>query len=453
MRGRHSITFHEYSGFKKADGEISDSIADMNLRPEMVRCLQALSDSLVPRKSVFDFSSTTIRARSLVGVLNVAGTQIEILPKLLAGRSEDAGASSILRNLMFMLSYTHALDVQDTGVAILSKDFGSFIDIYISIFADRLNQMLVRHGVPKKYEDCAENLSRVRGKIGFARNSVLNIVDKAKVFCEFSEFTEDNLISRALKYVSVQLERQSRSVESQRKLQRCIGLLEGVQASFVEPDALERASFGRRDPNFAALVQLTKMFLSRMRPQFGKGPSNQVFALLFDMNDLFEEFIFEVLRRHAGQLQIEVRAQKRKRLVTAERNFVVDAKWEDRSLFDTYTDIEIRSLDSGVVMILDTKYKLVGDGAHYGVGNADAYQILAYKQIHTDGKTTPNVGLLYPKFRNELRKEFRVNGKGPTFFAVTIDLSRDLGTSLPALVSDLASVIEAGRMTKVEAAG
>lgn len=434
-RDCEQIIFHEYAGFKRSGGTYSQNLSDLGLTSDSVNLLRGISESLIPGKRIFDIDASTIRARSFVGVLNIGDKQVEIHPKLLA--RDESNTLGILRNLMFMLSYTHQLDVEDAGIANLSKDFGSFSEAYISIFAERLNRSLARSGTPKRYEAFSENLKTVRGKINFSRNSIHNSIDRAKVFCDYSEFSEDNPISRAFKYVSVGLEKLTRNSATQRKLQRCIGLLEGVQPVFVEPDSLERASSGRRDANFFALIQLTKMFLARLRPQFGKLNRNSVFAILFDMNELFEQFIFETLKRHASVLKIAVKAQSKKRLVTAERDFLGDGVWRARSLFDTYTDIEVTALDSGKRIILDTKYKLIGDGAHYGVGNADVYQILAYKQIHSDGSETPNVGLLYPRHQVNFSKEFQVSGHGPTFFVTTLNVSDDLASNMSGLVREM----------------
>lgn len=441
MSIRECITFHEYAGFTRSDGVYSEETGDLGLNLASLRTLQALSGSLFPRKPIFEFSSTKIRARSLVGVIDIDGTQIEILPKLLSGQN---GNAQILRNLMFMLSYTSDLDVLDTGTAALAGDFGSFIEAYISIFANRLNRVLTHSGVPKRYEERQENLERVKGKICFARNSIVNAVNQSKVFCEFSEFSEDNTVSRAFKFVAVALEQKTTNLDSKRKLQRCIGLLEGASSVFVEPELLERMASGRREHEFLALVQLTKMFLGRLRPEFGKASHQRVFALLFDMNELFEQFIFEVLRRNSKQLNVEVRSQKKKRLVTAERSLLDESEWEERSLFDTYTDIEVRSLENGTAMILDTKYKIVGNGAHYGIGNSDVYQVLAYKQIHSTDLGCPSVGLLYPKYEKSLWKQFRVNGGDQTFFSATIDLSRNFQTEFSALVDEITRLVQVG---------
>ncbi len=448
MRGHHTIVFHEYSGFRKEDGKESTLLSDLGLSPHEEQILQSISIDGRSKNRVFEFSPNTIRARNVVGVILIGDLQIEIHPKLLAKSS--SGTTSILQNLMFMLSYAHQLDIEDSGIANLSRDFGSFIEAYIAIFSERLIRLLVKTGIPKRYEDRADNLSVIRGRINFARNSVINVVNRAKVYCEYTEFTEENVISRAFKYVAVGLKKICQSLESQRKLRMCLALLDGVTPAFVEPEVLERATFGRRDPNFSALIQLTKMFLGKLRPQFGRISQNKVFALLFDMNQLFEQFIYEVLRRHSSDLNIDVKAQARKRLVTAERSFLETSDWIDRDLFDTYTDIEVISRKTGAKVILDTKYKIVGTTPHYGIDNSDVYQILAYRQIHASGVEVPNVGLLYPRFESDLRKEFKVNGAGATFFAATVDLSRDFRTSMSELVGELHQLLKAAFSSRDE---
>ncbi|WP_157678728.1 5-methylcytosine restriction system specificity protein McrC [Bdellovibrio bacteriovorus] len=123
-----------------------------------------------------------------------------------------------------------------------------------------------------------------------------------------------------------------------------------------------------------------------------------------------------------------------------------NGEWVPRSLFDTFTDIHIKS-KSGSEFILDTKYKIINDTKnHYGISNQDAYQVLAYRQIHHSGVAAPSVALLYPKSNVHIRKEFQVNGSDATFIAATIDLSCDLRANLPSLVNDLSKIIQSGSL-------
>ncbi len=437
------LKFYEYGGYLDANGIESDSLAGCSLSPEEIQYLRSLSDSVMPGKSIFEIGSSKIRATSMVGVVSFGGVHIEVLPKLLKNKDVDTGASanSILQNLMFMLSYTNALEIADTGVGSLSQNCDSFIEAYISIFAARLSKHLIRFGTPKAYVERNENLMAIRGKIAFGKQSTVNCFDQSHIFCDYSEFTEDNNLSKAFKFVVYSLANLTRNASSLSTLNRCLGLLDGVQSGYVNAEELDRLAIGKRDLNFISLINLTKIFLKRLRPEFSGQRKNKVFTLLFDMNELFEEFIYQVLKRNERFLEIEVTAQKKKRLVSAERDFLNSGKWEDRSLFDTYTDISVKP-KSGPGFIIDTKYKIVNSRkSHYGIGNQDAYQVLAYRQIHKNEVFEPSVVLLYPKSSEDLQKEFRVNNSDTTFMAWTIDISRDLRVNMPKLVNDLADLI------------
>lgn len=434
------LRFYEYGGFQDpAKGEIS-SISELPLSPSELQYLRSISEFAIPDKKIFDFSSSSIRATSMVGVISFGGVHIEILPKLLRTQDSD---SSILKNLMFMLSYTNSMDISDSGIGSLAQNHDSFIEAYISIFASRLSQHLIRFGSPKAYVEKSENLNALKGKISFAKQSTINCFDQSKVFCDYSEFTENNPLSKALKFVAQSLRHLTRNSSSLTSLSRCVGLLDGVKGEYVSGADLDRCALGKREPNFIALINLTKMFLKKLRPEFSGQKKNKVFTLLFDMNELFEEFIFQILKENESYLNVGVHAQKHKRLVSAERDFLNGGKWEKRPLFATYTDIVVTPKDGRRRFIIDTKYKIVhSDKNHYGISNQDAYQILAYRQIHKTNSWEPAIALLYPQERENLQKEFQISGSDTTFIASTINISVDLKSSLPLLVDELRTLID-----------
>jgi len=434
------LKFYEYGGLQDSlRGEIT-SISEFPLNTSEFQYLRSISESVVPGKKVFDISASSIRATSMVGVISFGGVHIEILPKLLRSQNSD---NSIIKNLMFMLSYTNSMDISDSGIGSLGQNHDSFIEAYISTFASRLSKHLIRFGSPKSYVEKSENLNTVKGKISFVKHSSVNYFDQSKVFCDYSDFTEDNPLSRALKFVAQSLRHLSKNSNSLIALDRCIGLLDGVKAEYVSGTDLDRCALSKREPNFIALINLTKLFLKKLRPEFCGQKKNKVFTLLFDMNELFEEFIFQILKRNESSFNVHVQAQKKKRLVNAEKDFLNGGVWnEKKNLFDTYTDISVTPKDGRRSFIIDTKYKLIHSGkSHYGISNQDAYQILAYRQIHRTESSEPAIALLYPKYKEDLQKEFRVNGSENTFMAWTIDISIDLKSSMPLVIQNLEHLI------------
>ena len=116
-----------------------------------------------------------IKTKSWVGVIIYKNLHLEILPKLISAdinndnKISDEERSIILKNLIFMLSYTKNLDIKTNDNAKLSTEKNSFIEILIREFANSLFESLKRL-TPKRYVREEENLNYLKGKIKFSEN-------------------------------------------------------------------------------------------------------------------------------------------------------------------------------------------------------------------------------------------------------------------------------------------
>src|SRR5690242_12762358 len=102
------------------------AISRVELSPRALRQLQRCDELLVRAggESIFDWSKLQyISARNYVGVVQVPGVTIEILPKIDSSASASAGtAKDELRqraqsNLLYMLSLTKNLPLQERDLA------------------------------------------------------------------------------------------------------------------------------------------------------------------------------------------------------------------------------------------------------------------------------------------------------------------------------------------------
>jgi 5-methylcytosine-specific restriction enzyme subunit McrC len=97
-------------------------------------------------------------------------------------------------------------------------------------------------------------------------------------------------------------------------------------------------------------MQIAKMLLLNYRPDITSGTEN-VMAILFDMNTLWEEWVYRRLKREEGAFSITVLRQQ-------STDF-----WKGEHLPRHKTirpDIVIKTAD-GKTIIIDTKWKLVND--------------------------------------------------------------------------------------------
>ena len=128
----------------------------------------------------------------------------------------------------------------------------------------------------------------------------------------------------------------------------------------------------------------------------------ETFSLIFNMDLLFEEFIWNILRRYKAEIfekDVDVYLQHKKyylmREITDENN---------KDFFALKPDVVVKENDK-TILIIDTKYKqLINDRSkNYNLHQSDIYQIFAYLKKYN----CKNGILLYPKYDEEIAKTFK----------------------------------------------
>ena len=157
----------------------------------------------------------------------------------------------------------------------------------------------------------------------------------------------------------------------------------------------------------------------------------QNIALLWDMNQLFEEFVFEVIARKSIIKNINVTYQKGRKLL---RNGTLKQR-------NTFVDIFIERGKEKEKIVVDTKYKLLED--LNSVSNADVFQVSTYCLLHDANKAV----LIYPQWNEKINishcflntsdsaKQYAINFK-------TINLQKDLREYLYEVEAELFDAID-----------
>lgn len=321
-----------------------------------------------------------IKTKSWVGVIKYKNLHLEILPKLI---SEDANNDKkiseeerniILKNLIFMLSYTKNLDIKTNDNAKLSTEKNPFIEILIREFATSLFEALKRL-TPKRYVREEENLNYLKGKIKFSENIRYNCTNQANFYCEYDEFSENNLLNQLFLFVSTCLYNISNNSYNKKTLKFIINYYSDI--SFVRFDKFKvrKIKLTRNQELFKKSFNLAKMFVEQTSVDLSKNKFENI-TLVWDMNKLFEEFIFELIKRKIPEF--EAIAQKPKRLL----------KKENVTRRDTKVDILVQHPQ----VIIDTKYKKFT--CFDDIKNADIFQVSTYCLLHNYKRAI----LLYPQY-------------------------------------------------------
>ena len=334
-----------------------------------------------------------IETTSWVGVIKYKNTHFQILPKLICNNGDK---ENILKNLIFMLSYTKKLDIKTSNEARLSTAKNPFIEILIREYAKSLFECLKRL-TPKKYVREENNLNYLRGKIKFSENVRHNSSNRAKFYCEYDEFSENNILNQLFLFVSTCLYNISNDSYNKKTLKFIMNYYADIKLVRFDRFKAEKIKLSRNQELFKKPFNLAKMFVEKTSVDLSKNKFENI-TLICDMNKLFEEFVFEIMKKNESELGCKLTAQRGRKLLVGDTS----------KKRNTFVDIMIEKIN-GEKIVLDTKYKKFVSSDDFS--NADVFQVSTYCLLHK----AKHAILLYPKWDASAQEnDFHLNIDNPS---------------------------------------
>jgi len=382
-----TITFFEYQEKPK------NELIAYGLRERDFRKIKILN--IKQKRTILKVLDDSVKAMSFVGFLSVGKNTIQILPKI----SKEYKENEIVRNLLFMLSFTRKLEIKETEISKLCKrKENNLFEIFVYLFSKNLMEIIKRN-FHRNYNPCEDDLCFIKGKISFTENLRKNLVRKHKLHCIYSEFTENILLNQIFRYTVSLLLKITKDRENYRLLKQLELIFSDITLKRIEIYDFDKVHLNRLNRYYEPLINLSKLFISHGSIQLFHDRL-ETFSFVFDMEKLFEEFVAEFIKRNKARLfpdNIRIKPHDAtKKLVEA-----------PKPLFTLIPDILISSKDKK--LIIDTKYKLLDkEDAKNGVSQSDMYQMLAYALKHG----CKDVVLLYPRHHNipSLKHTIKFNG-------------------------------------------
>ena len=368
-----------------------------------------------------------VEATSYVGVIKHKKLHLQILPKLICDKDDR---QNILQNLIFMLSYTRKLEIKTTNDAKLSAAKNPFIEILIREYAKSLFDCLKRL-TPKNYISEEDNLTYLKGKIKFAENIRHNSCNQAKFYCQYDEFSENNALNQLFLFVSECLYNISKDSHNRKILKFIMNYYSEVDLVRFDKFRAAKIMLSRNQELFRKPFMLAKMFIEKTSVDMSKNRFDSI-TMLWDMNKLFEEFVFEIMKKYEHETGFNFTSQKIKSLlITADG---------DRKR-DTKVDIMAeRTSGDKEKIIIDTKYKKFEGIDDFS--NADVYQVSTYCILHN----ATHAVLIYPRWGEDPSlPEYYLNtdGNAPEIQIgfKTINLKyQNLKDNLPQIKEDIKGI-------------
>lgn len=318
-----------------------------------------------------------IQARNYVGVLQTkSGLTIEILPKIADKNDAERSKAVFIKMLKTLKNFPF----KSSNLASLKTQNLPLLEIFISMFLCEL-EALVKKGIKSDYVALEENLNFLKGKLNINEQIKRNSIHKEQFYVGYSEFLSDIKINRIIKTTLKFLYKKSNSSKNQQKIRELLFIFDEVSECEDYKNFFAKLIINRQVKHYEQTLLWCKIFLlgNSFTPHNG---DDLAFALLFDMNALFESYVGNFIKKKfSGTI-----------LQHLEKHLV-----EEPKSFKLRPDIFLKGK-----FIADTKWKIVS--SRDDISQADLYQLYAYGKKHPcDGK----LHLIYPKIDDIRQKTMK----------------------------------------------
>ncbi|MBE8723397.1 McrC family protein [Flavobacterium hungaricum] len=275
-----------------------------------------------------------LKLKQFVGVIQVDGLTIEILPKI-DNNNED---ENVWQNVLIeMLRVTKKLKIQKVGEANVNKQNIHLLDIYFEWFLNEV-QLLIHQGLIKQYYKETNNVKALKGKLEFSGHISKNLVHKERFYTTHQVYDKDHLLHQILSQALSIVEECSKGNYLYSKCKTVQLDFPEVKTIKANESTFAKIPKSRKTAPYENALAIARLIILNYAPSVSSG-SERMLALLFDMNSLWEEYILIRLKQASNDLTILSQDSKvlwngitiRPDIVIKKGNekFIIDTKWKN----------------------------------------------------------------------------------------------------------------------------
>ncbi len=315
-----------------------------------------------------------VRFTSYVGVIQIGGLTIEILPK--ADKRIDTGDFETWHSaLLQMLKICQRINVHSVSEAHLKQKFYSLLELYFEMYLDELNRLL-RRGLTKQYRRKSGNVAILKGRLDFNKNIQQNLIHQERFYTIHQVYDQEHLVNQILlKGLSI-LEGLTFNIQFKDKIARLRTHFPDIKEIPIQQHHFDQLNENRKTIAYAKALQIARMLILNYSPDIRSGQENML-TLLFDMNKLWEEYIYRMLLRTTRE-DVTVKFQNQQKF------------WERRKIKPDLV-ITHTTASGQETYIIDTKWKVL-NATNPKPSDEDLRQMYAYN-LYWGAKRSM---LLYP---------------------------------------------------------
>ncbi|MEZ5039737.1 MAG: restriction endonuclease [Saprospiraceae bacterium] len=316
-----------------------------------------------------------VQFKEYVGVLQIGDLVIEVLPKADKYTTEKDW-QAILTGMLLAVG---AFNIHAPSASALRLKSNFILDLYFELFIVEL-EYLFHKGLIKKYRKTEGNILALKGNILFSKHLQQNVVHQERFYVRHTQYDQQHLFHQILYKTLRLLQRINTNVALNSRIGHLLLHFPEMEDIKVSDATFTRLVLNRKTEDYENAIAISKLLLLNYHPDLCQGKMN-VLALMFDMNLLWEQFIYVSLRKHLrGEMTI-----------TAQTTMDFWKSTEGH-LSKIKPDIVINQGKADAA-IIDTKWKNLGDGKP---SPDDLRQLYVYHEYYQAQK----VALVYPGTAN-----------------------------------------------------
>lgn len=320
-----------------------------------------------------------ITSLSWVGVIELESIRIIIKPKF----------NNSFKSLIDMICFVEQIPFYEWKDTRAIKGKNNFEELLIRLFITELNKLL-NTGIVKDYVDEEDNLRQMKGRPDFVKNMQVNLSRPTRIFCRYDELVtniDENKVLRSALEVASRFNLQKSTLQ---KLNRFRSEFEALCETYTKEE-LPVFKYHRLNLHYELAHRISYYILKKT---FVKNiysfKQDSFFSILIDMNELFEKFVYTVLKKYLPKhLQVKSSVRIYDAITVYSKNYRV-----------IIPDIVIIDKQNNSALVIDAKYK------HYGikkVETGDIYQLAFYAQyFHIDKDTQCGSIIVYPSYEGKV---------------------------------------------------
>lgn len=366
--------------YHKEPKTLSDKFVHTQVSKEQFDELKEYWESSEETYKIFTPKSRDcLQATSYVGIIQTKSLSIEILPKIFTEKNIEISNKELREKNrddhrhIFIQVLKPLLDINEVQIneADLSTTKNKNIyEMFITLFVQNVDK-LIHRGLKSEYIAKEDNQNFLKGKLKFNQHIKQNYIHKERFYVEFDEYLQDRVENRLLKSTIKLLLKKTKSYDNKRRLRQQLFVFDEVQESLNHSVDIAKIYTHRGMEHYKTPLHFAKLFLTHQSFTSLRGKDN-VFALLFPMQTVFEkymEFVLENSKDELGIDEVMVNGGKNEYLLShgecmmarlqpdyllkmkeEEKYIVTDAKWKQLTPKENETkDCESVNISSGDV--------------------------------------------------------------------------------------------------------